>query len=143
MSVPPDAERYEVRPIGIIRSRLTTRKDRPNQSYDGAPEALVEIDPAFSAGLLGIAPGSDLILLTWFHAATRDVLQVHPRRRPEDPVRGVFLTRSPDRPNPIGLHRVEVVGVEGPGQFRVRALEALDGTPVLDIKSVLAKSADA
>ena len=143
MGVPADVGGYSVRPIGIIRSPFTDRKQCPNQAYDGAPEAWVEIDPACAAGLRGIAPGAELILLTWLHAAARDVLQVHPRRRPEDPVKGVFLTRSPDRPNPIGLHRVEVVAVEEPGRFRVRALEALDGTPVLDIKSVLAKSADA
>jgi tRNA-Thr(GGU) m(6)t(6)A37 methyltransferase TsaA len=134
---------YRVRPIGVVRSSLMERKDCPHQAYDGAPEAWVEMDPAFAEGLSGIAPGNEVILLTWFHAASRDVLRVHPRGRTEDPSRGVFLTRSPDRPNPIGLHRVEVVAVEGPARFRVRSLEVLDGTPVIDIKSILAKSADA
>jgi tRNA-Thr(GGU) m(6)t(6)A37 methyltransferase TsaA len=102
----------------------------------------VELDPALADGLDGITPGCEVILLTWLHEGRRDVLKVHPRGRTEDPPRGVFLTRSPDRPNPIGLHRVEVLEVEKPARIRVRPLEALDGTPVIDIKPVLSKSAD-
>jgi tRNA-Thr(GGU) m(6)t(6)A37 methyltransferase TsaA len=136
------ADQYQLRPIGIIRSTLKRREDCPHQGYDGAPEAWVELDPAFADGLDGMTPGCELILLTWLHAARRDVLKVHPRGQTAEPQRGVFLTRSPDRPNPIGLHRVEVLEVEGPTRIRVAPLEALDGTPILDIKSVLAKSAD-
>lgn len=133
---------YRLRPIGSVRSPLKRREDCPHQGYDGAPEAWIEIGPAFAAGLDGITPGCEMILLTWFHEARRDVLQVHPRGRTDNPPRGVFATRSPDRPNPIGLHRVEVLEIESPGRIRVRPLEALDGTPVIDIKSVLARSGD-
>ncbi len=136
------ADQYQVRPIGIVRSTLKRREDCPHQGYDGAPEVWVEINPAFADALDGIIPGCELVLLTWLHETRRDVLKVHPRGKMEDRPRGVFLTRSPDRPNPIGLHRVEVLEVEGPTRIRVRPLEALDGTPVIDIKSVLAKSAD-
>jgi tRNA-Thr(GGU) m(6)t(6)A37 methyltransferase TsaA len=136
------ADQYQLRPIGIVRSTLKRREDCPHQGYDGAPEAWVEINPSFSDGLDGMTPGCELILLTWLHAARRDVLKVHPRGKTADPQRGVFLTRSPDRPNPIGLHRVEVLEVEAPTRIRVRPLETLDGTPVMDIKPVLAKSAD-
>lgn len=133
---------FQLRPIGMVRSSLRRREDCPHQGYEGAPEAWVELNPAFADGLDGITPGGEVILLTWLHKGHRDVLKVHPRGRTEDPPRGVFLTRSPDRPNPIGLHRVEVLEVEEPARIRVRPLEALDGTPVIDIKPVLSKSAD-
>jgi tRNA-Thr(GGU) m(6)t(6)A37 methyltransferase TsaA len=133
---------YQLRPIGIVRSTLKRRDECPHQGYDGAPKAWVEIDSAFAEGLDGITSGCEVILLTWLHEARRDVLKVHPRGKTEDPARGVFLTRSPDRPNPIGLHRVQVMEIETPGRLRVRPLEVLDGTPILDIKSVLAKSLD-
>lgn len=133
---------FQLRPIGTVRSALRRREDCPHQGYEGAPEAWVELDPALADGLDGITPGCEVILLTWLHKGRRDVLKVHPRGRMEDPPRGVFLTRSPDRPNPIGLHRVEVLEVEPPARIRVCPLEALDGTPVIDIKPVLSKSAD-
>jgi tRNA-Thr(GGU) m(6)t(6)A37 methyltransferase TsaA len=131
---------YMLCPVGVVRSTLKRREDCPHQGWEGAPEAWVEIDPAFVDGLDGIIPGSEVILLTWFHQAKRDVLKVHPRGNPERPLRGVFSTRSPDRPNPIGLHRVEVLGIEKKMRLKVRPLEALDGTPVIDIKPVMSKS---
>ncbi len=134
---------YTLRPIGVVRSPLTTREEAPRQGSEGAPAAWVEIDPAFADALVGIAEGSEVILLTWLHLSDRDVLEVHPRGNLERPLAGVFATRSPDRPNPIGLHRVHVLEIDGPARLRVSPLEALDGTPVVDIKSVLASSADA
>lgn len=133
---------YLVRPIGIVRSTLTRREDCPHQGWEGAPDAWLEIDPAFAEGLDGITPGRDVVLLTWFHEARRDILRVHPRGDPENPLRGVFVTRSPDRPNPVGLHRVEVLEIEKRGRLRVCPLEALDGTPIVDIKPVLPESFD-
>ncbi len=129
-------------PIGVVHSSLVSRKDCPRQGWDDAPEAWLEIDAAFAAGLEGIAPGRELIILTWLHLAERDVLQVSPRDTPDDVFKGVFTTRSPDRPNPIGLHRVEVLEVEDSGRLRVGPLEALDGTPIIDIKPVLRRSVD-
>jgi tRNA-Thr(GGU) m(6)t(6)A37 methyltransferase TsaA len=131
---------YLLRPIGIVRSNLKGREDCPHQGWEGAPDAWLEIAPAFTDGLDGVTPGCELVLLTWLHEARRNVLRVHPRGNPENPLRGVFATRSPDRPNPVGLHRVEVMEVEKRGRLRVRPLEALDGTPIIDIKPVLPKA---
>ncbi len=131
-----------LQPIGVVRSSLTSRQECPHQGWDGAPEAWLEIDPAFADGLEGIAPGRELIVLTWLHLALRDVLKVSPRDTPGDVYKGVFTTRSPDRPNPIGLHRVEVFEVDHGGRLRVGPLEALDGTPIIDIKPVLRRSKD-
>lgn len=133
---------FQLQPVGIVRSLLKQREECPHQGWEGAPEAWLEIAPAFLDGLDGIVPGSEVIVLTWFHKAQREVLKVHPRGNPQRPRRGVFSTRSPDRPNPIGLHRVEVLEIENGTRLRVSPLEAMDGTPVLDIKPVLAKSAD-
>ena len=134
---------YMLRPIGVVRSSLRRREDCPRQGWEGAPDAWVEIDPAFVDGLDGVDPGCSVVLLTWLHEAKRDVLKVRPRNNPDNPLRGVFATRSPDRPNPVGLHRVEVLDVEEPGRIRVTPLEVLDGTPVIDIKPVLHESHDA
>lgn len=134
---------YLLRPIGVVRSRLKTREEAPLQGSEGAPEAWVEIDPAFADALVGIAKGNEIILLTWLDRSRRDVLEVHPRGDPENPLAGVFATRSPDRPNPIGLHRVHVLEIDAPARLRVWPLEALDGTPIIDIKPVLAGSPDA
>jgi tRNA-Thr(GGU) m(6)t(6)A37 methyltransferase TsaA len=134
---------YSLRPVGVVRSRLTAVADAPKQGSEGAPEAWVEIDPAFGKALEGIAVGQDVVLLTWLHLGRRDVLQVHPRDDPDRPLTGVFATRSPDRPNPIGLHRVRVLEIAETTRLRVNPLEALDGTPVLDIKPVLQSSLDA
>ena len=127
---------YEVRPIGVVRSALTDPATAPKQGPEGGPEAELLLDPAVLPALDGTAPGDRVIVLTWLDRARRDLLAVHPRDDPANPVRGVFSTRSADRPNPIGLHEVEVVAVDGP-RVRVRPLEAVDGTPVLDLKPVL------
>lgn len=133
---------YRLRPIGIVRSSLKRREDCPHQGWEGAPDAWLAIDPAFTEGLDGNTAGCELVLLTWFHEAQRNVLKVHPRGNPENPLRGVFTTRSPDRPNPVGLHRVKVREVEKLGRIRVGPLEVLDGTPIIDIKPVLPNSVD-
>lgn len=132
-----DLERYVVQPVGVVRSALRSPDDAPNQAFEGAPEALVEIDPAFADALHRVVPGDELIVLTWLHRADRDVLQTHPTGNPNIPLTGVFRTRSPDRPNPIGVHRVIVTAREQPTTLRVDALEAIDGTPVIDLKPVL------
>jgi tRNA-Thr(GGU) m(6)t(6)A37 methyltransferase TsaA len=125
-----------IRPIGVVRSPLTSPAAAPKQGDEGAPEAWLEIAAEVRPGLDGIAVGDDVIVLTWFHQARRDVLTLHPRDDAARPLSGVFATRSSDRPNPIGLHRVRVVAVE-PGRLKVGPLEAIDGTPVVDIKPVL------
>lgn len=132
---------FEIRRIGVIRSRLSSRKEAPNQGSEGAPDAWIDVDPDFAEGLQGIAVGSDVIVVTWFHLSRRDLLKVHPRGDMNRPVTGVFSTRSPDRPNPLGLHRVKVMEITGT-RIRVAPLEAIDGTPVVDIKPVLPQSAD-
>jgi tRNA-Thr(GGU) m(6)t(6)A37 methyltransferase TsaA len=132
---------YAIEPIGVVRSALTSRKAAPMQGYEGAPEAWLEIEVKFAEGLLGVAAGDELIVLTWLHQGRRDVLQVHPRSRPGAPLTGVFATRSPDRPNPVGLHRVTVLEVAG-HRLKVAPMEAIDGTPIVDIKSVLRRSDD-
>jgi len=132
--------RYLLRPVGIVRSSLTSRDGCPKQGWEGAPDAWVEIYPDFTQALDGIAMGSKILVLTWLHEGRRDLLRVHPRGNPNEPLRGVFATRSPDRPNPVGLHRVEVLEFRKPDRIRVRPLEALDGTPVIDIKPVLPES---
>jgi tRNA-Thr(GGU) m(6)t(6)A37 methyltransferase TsaA len=111
--------------------------DAPKQGDEGAPNARVQIEPDFLRGLDGIAAGQDLLILTWLHQAAREVLAVHPRDDLSNPLTGVFATRSADRPNPIGVHRVKVLKVEDGGSLLVQGLEAIDGTPVVDIKPVL------
>jgi tRNA-Thr(GGU) m(6)t(6)A37 methyltransferase TsaA len=123
----------------MIRSELRQLEDAPMQGDEGAPDAWLELTPQAAPGLMGIKPGDELIVLTWLHLAERDVLQVHPRGDLTRPLTGVFATRSPDRPNPIGLHRVSVLEVTGQ-KLQVAPLEAIDGTPVVDIKPVLAGS---
>jgi len=122
--------------IGIVQSALTQRADAPRQGDEGAPDATVRVEPAYADALHGIRVGDDLVLLTWLHEADRTVLQVHPRDDETHPLTGVFATRSSDRPNPIGLHRVTVLAIDGP-ELAVGPLEAIDGTPLLDIKPVL------
>jgi tRNA-Thr(GGU) m(6)t(6)A37 methyltransferase TsaA len=133
---------YSIQPIGIVRSSLRDVGDAPNQAFEGAPEALLEIDPAYARALHRVTPGQDLILLTWLHLADRSVLETHPRGDPNIPLTGVFATRSSERPNPIGLHRVTVSAIESPTLLRVLALEAIDGTPILDLKAVMEESRD-
>ncbi len=132
---------YTIEPIGIIRSELDSREAAPLQGDEGAPEAWLDLTAPVEQGLAGITAGDELIILTWLHRARRDVLRVHPRGRLESPLTGVFATRSPDRPNPVGLHRVSVLEVTGQ-RLRVAPMEAIDGTPVVDIKPVLVRSED-
>jgi len=132
---------YAIDPIGVIRSELASREAAPNQGSEGGPDAWLEVYSAFAEGLEGIGVGDDVILITWFHKAHRDRLKLHPRRDKSRPLTGVFSTRSPDRPNPLGLHRVTVREISG-NRLRVGPLEAIDGTPVVDIKPVLPRSAD-
>jgi tRNA-Thr(GGU) m(6)t(6)A37 methyltransferase TsaA len=152
------ANEYSIRPIGHVRSVLKSLADAPRQGDEGAPRARLELSAEVAEGLMGLRPGDDVIVLTWFHLARRDVLRVRPRNDPSLPIAGVFCTRSPDRPNPIGLHRVRVVAISGgmPGApamtaptgagmmttpqgawMEVEPLEAVDGTPIVDIKPVL------
>jgi tRNA-Thr(GGU) m(6)t(6)A37 methyltransferase TsaA len=123
-------------PIGRIESPLTSASEAPKQGNEGAPDAWLVIEPAAHEGLDGLSVGDRVIVLTWLDRARRDVLRVHPRDDVTNPERGVFTTRSADRPNPIGLHEVEVISIEG-DRVRVGPLEAIDGTPVLDVKPVL------
>ena len=125
----------ELRPIGWVSSPLQRREDAPKQGFEGAPDARIRIEPEFRSGLDGISVGQEILIFTWLHQADRDTLVVHPRDNPDNPLTGVFATRSADRPNPIGLHPVKVLGVEPDGVLRVSGLEAVDGTPVLDIKA--------
>ena len=123
-------------PIGRVESPLTDPASAPKQGHEGAPEACLVFDPAVAPGLDGIGVGDEVIVLTWLDRARRDVLRVHPRGDVANPERGVFSTRSPARPNPIGLHRVTVVAIDGL-RYRVRNLEALDATPIVDVKPLL------
>ncbi len=132
---------YILEPIGVIRSDLLNREAAQHQGYEGAPDAWLEVYPTNAEGLEGIAAGSEIVLITWFHEAHRDALKVHPRGDRNRPLTGVFTTRSPDRPNPLGLHRVTVLEITG-NRLRLGPLEAIDGTPVVDIKPVLPRSAD-
>jgi len=129
-------ETYVVKPIGFVRSSLKRPEDAPKQGEEGGPEAWVEVAADVALGLEGIAAGQDIVLITWLHHAPRDVLKVHPRGDATVPLAGVFATRSPARPNPLGLHRVRVLAV-ATNELRVGPLEAVDGTPVVDIKPVL------
>jgi tRNA-Thr(GGU) m(6)t(6)A37 methyltransferase TsaA len=125
-----------LRPIGRVESSLADRETAPRQGDEGAPDSWLVFDPAVSEGLQDLQAGTEVILLTWLDRASRDVLAVHPRGDLTRPETGVFSTRSPDRPNPIGLHRVEILAIDGL-RVQVRNLEALDGTPIVDIKPVL------
>ena len=133
--------KYTIKPIGVVRSNLVTREAAPHQGNEGAPDAWIELDPTVVDGLEGIAVGNEIVLITWLHKAHRDILMLHPRRDKNIPLTGVFATRSPNRPNPLGLHRVRVLEIAG-HRLKVGPLEAIDGTPIVDIKPVLPKSAD-
>ena len=130
------SKRAELRPIGVIRSSIKNRREAPKQGSEGAPDAWLEVDPAVAQALDGLKPGDELIVVTWLHEARRNVLKVHPRSDPRRRLTGVFATRSPDRPNPLGLHPVTVREVAG-NRLRIGPIEAIDGTPVVDIKPVL------
>jgi tRNA-Thr(GGU) m(6)t(6)A37 methyltransferase TsaA len=129
---------YTINPIGVVRSNLTRLEDAPMQGREGAPEAWLELTSQVQPGLMGLKAGDEILVLTWLHLAERDVLQVHPRGDTSRPLTGVFATRSPDRPNPIGLHRVSLLEVSEQ-RLRVAPLEAIDGTPIVDIKPVLSE----
>jgi tRNA-Thr(GGU) m(6)t(6)A37 methyltransferase TsaA len=130
---------YTIEPIGIVHSELTDRATAPFQGNEDAPDAWIELNEQFLKGLEGITVGQEIILVTWLHLAHRDVLKVHPRREKDRPLTGVFTTRSPDRPNPIGLHRVGVLEIVG-NRLKVGPLEAIDGTPIVDIKPLVPRS---
>ena len=131
------APRYEVRPIGYVESSLIDPKNAPKQGPDGAPDAWLVFDPDVAQAARDLAVGAEVFVLTWLHQARRDLLAVHPRDDPRTPETGVFSTRSQDRPNPIGLHRVQIAAIKGL-RVLVRDLEAVDGTPIVDVKPVLA-----
>ena len=126
-------------PIGYIRSPLKSPAQAPKQGAEGAPNAWIDVNEAYAQGLQGLHAGQDVIVITWLHQARRDLLKVHPRDDPTAPLAVVFNTRSADRPNPIGLHQVKILHVAG-ARIEVGPLEAVDGTPVLDIKPVLSKA---
>jgi tRNA-Thr(GGU) m(6)t(6)A37 methyltransferase TsaA len=128
---------FTVRPIGRVQSLLVSTADVPRQGDEGAPDAYLVLDPEVQAGLDGIAVGDEIIVLSWLHEADRTVLRVHPRGDLSRPEAGVFSTRAPSRPNPIGLHRVRVLDIAGV-RLHVSGLEAIDGTPVIDLKPTLA-----
>ena len=125
-----------LRVLGHVRSQLTDKAQAPKSGDEGAPEAWLELDPAYAPALLGLEVGSRILVLTWLHLADRSVLRCHPRAERHRPLRGVFATRSPDRPNPIGLHEVTLLEIAAPARLRVHPLEAVDGTPVIDVKKV-------
>jgi len=131
-----DRPDLQLNPIGVIRSALRDRSGAPKQGAEGAPDAWIEIHPWAIDGLHLLAAGDRVIVITWLHRGRRDVFQVHPRSNPRNPLTGVFATRSPDRPNPIGLHPVVIHAIEG-HRLRVGPIEAIDGTPVVDIKPEL------
>ena len=126
----------QLRPVGTIHSELTARSDAPKQGSEGGPDAWLEMEPWTIDGLHRLAVGDEIVVITWLHQSRRDVLQVRPRSDPRNPLTGVFATRSPDRPNPLGLHPVVIRAIEG-NRLRIGPIEAINGTPVLDIKPVL------
>lgn len=127
---------FSIQPIGVIRSEIKNREDAPLFYDEGAPNAFLEIVPAYTGGLHRMQVGDEIIVITWLHRAHRDVLKVHPRGNASNPLTGVFSTRSPDRPNPLGLHRTKVLGIE-PGRLHIGPIEVIDETPVVDIKPVV------
>jgi len=128
--------RYLLNPIGVVRSTLADREAAPRQGSEGAPDAVIDVAPEVVDGLEGIEVGDEIFVITWLHEAQRDILKVHPRDDESVPLAGVFATRSSDRPNPLGLHRVRVLGIAG-RELKVGPLEAIDGTPVVDMKPAL------
>lgn len=131
---------FEVKAIGRVESPLTEVESAPRQADEGAPGAWLVFEPEVLEGLRSLQPGDEVLLITWLDRARRDVLSVHPRGDASRTQEGVFSTRSPHRPNPIGLHRVEITAIDG-RRLRVRSLEALDGTPILDVKPILSEDA--
>jgi tRNA-Thr(GGU) m(6)t(6)A37 methyltransferase TsaA len=141
MALEKSGGRTRLRPIGVIRSTIKKRSQAPKLGSEGAPDAWLEVKPFAEKALDGLSVGDDILVLTWLHRARRDVLKVHPRSDRRRPLTGVFATRSPDRPNPIGLHRVTVRRI-AKNRLRIGPIEVLDGTPVIDIKPVLSNLED-
>jgi len=137
VSGPRATTRYEIRPVGHVESPLIDRASAPKQGFEGAPDAWLVFEPEVAEAVRDLAVGAEVFVLTWLHRARRDVLAVHPRDDPRNPETGVFSTRSQDRPNPIGLHRVRVAAIDGL-RVLVHDVEAFDGTPIVDVKPVLA-----
>jgi tRNA-Thr(GGU) m(6)t(6)A37 methyltransferase TsaA len=133
---PKGGDSAQLRPIGVIRSTIKKRSQAPKQGSEGAPDAWLEVSPFAAQGLEGLLPGTDILVITWLHQGRRDILKVHPRSDPRRPLTGVFATRSPDRPNPLGIHRVTVRRVTK-NRLRIGPIEVIDGTPVVDIKPAL------
>jgi tRNA-Thr(GGU) m(6)t(6)A37 methyltransferase TsaA len=127
---------FTFHPIGFIQSSLQNREDAPKQGSEGAPDAWLEVKPEFADALEGITAGDELIVISWFHKSNRETLKVHPRGNQNNPLTGVFATRSPDRPNPLGLHPVIVRKISG-NHLLIGPIETIDGTPIIDIKPVL------
>ena len=127
---------YQLQPIGLVESPIVHREDAPSQGSEGAPDAWIVIDKKISEGLEGIQIGDEVLIITWFHESKRDILKLHPRWDKNNPLTGVFNTRSPDRPNPIGLHPTRILKIDG-NRIQVSNLEAIHGTPVIDIKPVI------
>ena len=128
-------------PIGFIQSSLKDRAEAPRQGSEGAPDAWLEVNSAVAEGIEGIGVGDEIIVITWLHQSRRNVLKLHPRGDPSNPLTGVFATRSPDRPNPLGLHRATVLEIAG-NRLKIGPIEAIDGTPVVDLKPVLPLTGD-
>lgn len=129
--------RFDVKPIGIVHSLFKELKDCPLQESESAHEATIEIYTEYREAASHINSGDSIILLTWLDKADRNVLKTHPRNDPTVELTGIFSTRSPDRPNPIGLHTVKVISKEGNNKFKVSSLEVLDGTPIVDVKPAI------
>jgi tRNA-Thr(GGU) m(6)t(6)A37 methyltransferase TsaA len=132
---------FNIRQIGVIRSEIKKLEDAPLFYTEGAPNAILELDPVFADGLHRMEAGDEILLITWLHLGKRDVLKVHPRADKSNPITGVFSTRSPDRPNPLGLHRVKVLRIDK-NIIHIGSIETIDGTPVVDIKAVVGSSDD-
>ena len=132
---------YLLNPIGFLRSPLKELREAPMQGREGAPDAWLEVNASVAEALETLAVGDEIIVISWLHKAQRDILKVHPRDDESMPLAGVFATRSSDRPNPLGLHRVTVLEIDGK-RLKVGPIEAIDGTPIVDIKPVLSQSTD-
>jgi tRNA-Thr(GGU) m(6)t(6)A37 methyltransferase TsaA len=141
VTVPADAGRFVLTAVGAVRSTLIELTEAPRQGDEGAPDAWIDLDGGFADALGGLRLGDEIVIVTWLHQSKRDVLKVHPRGDPNAPLTGVFATRSPDRPNPLGLHRVTVLAIDGT-KLKVGPMEAIDGTPIVDIQPVLTRTAD-
>ncbi|HZW56945.1 MAG TPA: tRNA (N6-threonylcarbamoyladenosine(37)-N6)-methyltransferase TrmO [Nitrososphaerales archaeon] len=133
--------KYTIIPIGFVKSKIKSRRDAPRFYTEGAPSAFLEIIPKYRRGVSRIEVNNEIIVITWLHRARRSVLQTHPKGNMSLPLTGVFLTRSPDRPNPLGLHRCKVLEVTASG-LRIEPIEVINGTPVVDIKPVVSEAKD-